>query len=231
MRRQSWRRSIFLTTALSSLLGLSAVGAVGGCGEEDDIEFPPGSGGSVNNPAFAPAEGGVRRMLTHQYLNTVRYLLGDAPADAVITADLLPADVQVQGYLAIGAAETPPGLNNPELWDLTADTVAKAVVADPSGLAKWVPCIQNAQDDACYDSFADSFGRMAFRRPIPPEEKTWITGLAKQARTWGEGDFMIGIQYALRGILQSPNFLYLVEVGDTEANAVTPRRKLNQYEL
>jgi hypothetical protein len=229
MRRQSWRRSIFLTTALGFI---GAMGAVGGCGEEDDIEFPPGSGGSVNNPAFAPAEGGVRRMLTHQYLNTVRYLLGDGPAEAVVAADLLPADVQVQGYLAIGAAETPPGLNNPELWDLTADTVAKAVVADPSGLAQWVPCIQSGpQDDACYDSFADSFGRMAFRRPISPEEKTWITGLAKQARTWGEGDFMTGIQYSLRAILQSPNFLYLVEVGDTEANAVTPRRKLNQYEL
>lgn len=229
MRRQSWRRSIFLTTALG-LLG--AVGAVGGCGEDDDIEFPPGSGGSVNNPAFAPAEGGVRRMLSHQYLNSVRYLLGDAPADAVIAADLLPTDVQVQGYLAIGAAETPPGLNYPELWDLSADIVAKTVVANPAGLAKWVPCVQSGpQDDACYDTFADSFGRMAFRRPISPEEKTWITGLAKQARTWGDGDFMTGIEYSLRGILQSPNFLYLVEVGDTDANAVTPRRKLNQHEL
>jgi hypothetical protein len=170
-------------------------------------------------------------MLTHQYVNSVRYLLGDAPADELVAADLLPADVQVNGYLAIGAAETPPGLSYPELWDLSAAIVASQVVMDPSGLAQWVPCVTSAQNAACYDTFAEEFGRMAFRRPVTPEEKTWITGLANQAQAWGDGDFMTGIEYALRGILQTPSFLYMVEVGETESGAVTPRRKLTQHEL
>jgi hypothetical protein len=41
---------------------------------------------------------------------------------------------------------------------------------------------------------------------------------------------MTGIEYALRGILQQPSFLYLVEVGEPVSGA-TPRRQLNAHEL
>jgi uncharacterized protein DUF1592/uncharacterized protein DUF1588/uncharacterized protein DUF1595 len=231
MRQQSWRRSILLPALFATAIG--AAGMAGGCSGEDDVEFPSGgstgSGGSQNDPAFNPAPGGVRRLLSHQYINSVRYLLGNAAADAVAAADLLPPDQAVQGYLAIGAAETPPSLNYPELWDLSADTAAQAAVADPSRLAEWVPCVTTMQDDTCYEEFAETFGRLVFRRPIIADEKTWIVDLAKAARD--KFDFMQGIRYALRGMLQYPSFIYLEEVGETVADAVTPRRQLNGYEL
>ncbi len=218
-----------LTLIAGAFLGLLTVAStVGGCGSDDDIAFPP----TKKKPReYQPAEGGVRRLLMPQYINSVRYLLGDGAANAAINIDLLPADQQVQGYYAVGAAQTPPGLPYPELWDLTAEAVAAAVVADASGLAQWAPCVvEGPQDDSCYDSVAEDFGKMLFRRPVSSDEKKWITGIAKQARAWDDGKFITGVQWALRGMLQSPSFLYLSEIGDSDAEKAG-RRLLNNHEL
>jgi hypothetical protein len=174
-------------------------------------------------------------LLAHQYVASVRYLLGDAAAAAAEGAGLLPTDQPLNGYLAIGAAETPPSLTHPELWDLTAEKVAVAVVADPSRLAAFVPCVTAGPfDDACYDDLAADFGRMLFRRPATSEDRAWVTGIAKKAREWASGDFMTGIAYALRAMLQAPSFLYLAEIGEPDADVVSPdgpRRKLGPHEL
>jgi hypothetical protein len=206
--------------------------ALTACGEDavfDDGDDGTGASGASGPLVFEPAPGGVRRLIGVQYLNSVRYLFGGTAVDAVVASDFLPNDEPVSGYKAIGAAQTPPGLNFPEFWDLAAEQVANAVVADPSTLATHVPCINAAQNVGCYEQLAENLGRLAFRRPVTAEEKAWIVGLATEGQAY-DGQFMTGVKYAVWGIVESPNFLYVVEVGEPDPEHPGWNR-LNAYEL
>jgi hypothetical protein len=205
---------------------LTACGDDAVFGDEDDGQGASGAGGPL---VFEPAEGGVRRLLGVQYLNSVRYLFGNAAANAVLASDFLPSDEPVSGYMAIGAAQTPPGLNFPEFWDLAAEQVADAVIADATTLATHVPCINSTQGAACYEQLAENLGRLAFRRPITAEEKAWIVGLATDGQAL-DGQFMTGVKYAVWGIVESPNFLYVVEIGEPDPEH-PGWNKLTSYEL
>lgn len=197
-----------------------------------------GGEGAGEPGVFEPAAGGVRRLLGVQYSNTVAYLFGTAAADAVIASDLLPTDNPVSGYAAIGAAQTPPGLSFPEFYDLASEVVAEAVVADvqsngaSSHLAGFLPCVGESSPDpsSCYADLAQDFAPILFRRPITQDDVNWITDIADQALTWGNGNFYTGLEYALRAMLQAPSFLYLPEVGEPDADEPAFHR-LTGYEL
>jgi Protein of unknown function (DUF1592)/Protein of unknown function (DUF1588)/Protein of unknown function (DUF1595) len=234
-----------MTVARCSLALSLAVGAgLGACGG-DDVNFGTGgsgagsSGGSGGEDpgVFEPADGGVRRMMGHQYVNTIALYFGSTAADALLASDLLPTDNPVSGYAAVGAAQTPPGLSFPEFYDLAADIVADAVIADlqsngtASHMATYLPCAgEAAPTPACYATFAQQMVPRLFRRPIEQDDVTWITEVANDAYTWANGDFHTGLAYAIRGVLQSPSFLYLVEVGEPDADNPGHNR-LTSYEL
>ena len=197
-----------------------------------------GGEGGGEPGVFEPAAGGVRRLLGVQYSNSIAYLFGVTAADAVIASDLLPTDNPVSGYAAIGAAETPPGLSFPEFYDLAAHVVAEATVADveangaSSHFAGFLPCVGEASPDpsSCYADLAQDFAPILFRRPITQDDVNWITDIADQAYDWSNGNFYIGLEYALRGMLQAPSFLYLPEVGEQDATEPTFYR-LTGYEM
>ena len=225
-----------------AVLALSLV--AGACGG-NDTKFPPdddgsggGDGGGGTEPlVFHPAEGGVRRLLAPQYLNTVRYFFGSSAADAVLTSELLPNDNPVSGYLAVGNAQTPPGLNFPEFYELAAAEVADATVADvqqngsSSALATFLPCVgESAPTASCYADFAQRFAPMLFRRPVTQDDVNWITAVANDGFTHGGGDFYSGLRYAILGVLQTPSFLYITEAGTPDPD--NPGfNKLDSYEL
>ena len=148
------------------------------------------------------------------------------------------AAVASSSIAAIGAAQTPPGLSFPEFYDLAAEVVAEAVVADvqangaSSHLAGFLPCVGEASPDAvsCYADLAQDFAPILFRRPITQDDVNWITDIADQGQTWGGGSFFTGLEYALRAMLQAPSFLYLPEVGEPDADEPTFHR-LTGYEL
>src|SRR5690606_27606586 len=135
----------------------------------------------------------------------------------------------VSGYAAIGAAQTPPAVSDPELWDIAAERVASATITDASTLGAHVPCIVSQPEAECYEELAENLGRLAFRRPVTAEEKAWMVDLAIEGEDL-DGQFMTGVKYAVWGILSSPNFLYLVEIGEPDPD--NPGwNKLTGYEL
>ena len=89
----------------------------------------------------------------------------------------------------------------------------------------WLHCEGSGGPDpqACGRSTLRQFTRRAFRRQLRPEEDAWIQGLFDD---WYEAHgFAVAMQLSLQTILQSPDFLYLVEVGDpgrAEVPGVTP---------
>lgn len=202
--------------------------------DTDDPTEPTGSesadttaGDTEEDPGLdiEPAPGGMRRMIAREYISTIEMLLGP---DAAAVADP-PADTPQEGFVAVGAALLALDGVSVEQYETSAALIADVVVADPTALGVIAPCVVQSPDTACYGDIARDLGRLAFRRPLTDEEIASITAVGEHGQDWGEGDFNAGLRYQLMSILQMPSFLYLVEVGQPDAES--GYRKLDQYEL
>jgi hypothetical protein len=157
-----------------------------------------------------PASGGLRRLTRSQYRESIRVLLGDAAA----TAAQPPEDPSLAGFDAIAATTLALPPSAIEQYERSAMLVAAAATLDRSALATTVPCIADtAPDDGCYASVARDFGRLAWRRPLADDEIDRTVAIANAGRELHGGDFARGLQYAIAWLLQSPDFLYAVEIG------------------
>lgn len=250
MLRTTTRLSLSPSTSLGLVAALSLL-AVSGCrddggsgdGEDDGTDSATGgpdgtadttadSGGTMDEGGtegggvdIEPAPGGVRRLITREYLATIDTLLGPEAADA---ADP-PVDTAQDGFQAVGASLLALDAVSVEQYETSAGLIADAAIANPLRLAETVPCVMGSPTAACYEDVARDFGRLAFRRPLDAEEIDLLVEVAEQAQSWGEGDFETGLRYQLTAILQMPSFLYLVELGEPDEQS--GYRKLNPYEL
>lgn len=160
-------------------------------------------------PPAAPAPATLRRLTTSQYVDTVNDLFGEG---LVLPTSLEP-DLVVDGLLAVGAGQVAISPLGVEQYESAAYLLAEQVVADPERRAALVPCEPaGVTDDLCADAFVRSFGRLAWRRPLTDEEAAALVVVANAA-AGTLGDFWSGLSYALAGLLQSPHFLYRVEIG------------------
>jgi hypothetical protein len=174
----------------------------------------------------APPPGGLRRLLGHQYTSSVYLLLG---AEAAAVANP-PNDPVIGTFDAMATIDSVPSAPDVERYESSAAIIADVALANPDRLAQHVPCIASGPyDSSCYESLARDFGRLAWRRPMTDDQAQRLVSIAEDGRAWGEGDFTIGARYMLTAILQSPRFLYLVEVGTPGEEGEA--RTLDGYEL
>jgi Protein of unknown function (DUF1592)/Protein of unknown function (DUF1588)/Protein of unknown function (DUF1595) len=171
-----------------------------------------------------PAPGGARRLTPTQYIKSVEIILGTAAAEAANPPPL----PQLGKFDSQTAADEPLTPVDIEIYEGSAMAIANTVRDDPSALAELVPCV-NGGDADCYETVARDLGRLAWRRPLLDEEVESLTSIAIQGQEWGDGDFPTGLKYEVAAILQSPNFLYVVEVGQPTGEGDI--RELDQYEL
>ncbi len=200
-------------------------GGEGGSGASTSNGGNGGTGGAAPQ-AITPAAGGARRIIARQYIGSIRTLLGDAAAAAATP----PADPQLLGLETIAARDlaTPP--NYVELYETSARNIANVVVSDPAAYAKLVPCTPTVvADAACLRQVAEGFAPTAWRRPLTEVEIQRVTGTGLAGAT-AFGQFEAGVRNVLSAILQSPNFLYIVEIGEPDPADPT-RRKLTPAEL
>lgn len=214
-------RSSVLRAATMALLAAVVAPA---CSDDVDDLFndPP----AEVPETFAPAPGGLRRLLAGEYVDSIRVLLGDAAAAAATP----PPDSSLHGFESIAAAELSLSPSAVATYEASARAAALAAVTDPAALASILPCQPTGTADAaCHRQLVERFGRLAWRRPLDTAELDRITAIAQAAAT-AYGDFNTGVLYAVSAILQSPNFIYLVEVGEPDPDDPAVRR-LTPHEL
>lgn len=196
--------------------------ALSGCSGGDEIKL--GAGATGGGPeSITPAPGGMRRLLGRQYVGSIRLIFGEGAASVAVP----PADASLHDFDAIGAAELALPEAAVEQYETSAREIARAVINDPQAMARIVPCQPTGPaDGACYKQFVESLGRVVWRRPLEEAEVTPIVHIAQTAGTeyasWGNG-----AEYAISALLQSPYFLYVIEVGEPDGT----RRRLTPYEL
>ncbi|MBK7825967.1 DUF1592 domain-containing protein [Nannocystis sp.] len=163
---------------------------------------------------FDPAPVRLRLLLARHYQNAVRDLLGEAAAAAATP----PVDTALNGFEAIAAAQVALTDAAVDLYEKSARAVAAEAMKDPVRIAGLLGCQPTGPDDAaCHRSFVTTFGRLVWRRPLTSDEQDRYTAVAQDAALQ-LGNFDAGVEAAIFTFLQSPYFLYQVEVGEPDPN-------------
>jgi hypothetical protein len=181
-------------------------------------------------PPAAPAAVRIRRLTRLEIQNTVTDLLGAAAGPL---ANGLEPDSQALGYSTGDQRGVSPAYVD-ALKTMAEGLSAqfKKTVAAPAFDAACFASDAGAR--TCADKFVRDFARRAFRRPLDEREVTALLAVYDAGRDTGiDGDatdrFRAGLDYTLRGVLQSPHFIFRTELGGVApANATT---QLTPYEL
>jgi Protein of unknown function (DUF1592)/Protein of unknown function (DUF1588)/Protein of unknown function (DUF1595)/Protein of unknown function (DUF1585)/Protein of unknown function (DUF1587) len=158
--------------------------------------------------------------------------LGHALVDLLgpVTLEAVEADSEQEGFFAVGAARvalSPAGVAS---YESALDAATTEAFADPAHLATIVACVPTSADDsACIRESIAAFGRRAWRRPLADDELQRYVDVAAAVAT-ETGDGVIGLRHALWGVLQSPWFLYRVELG-TPSEDDGGRVKFSSWEM
>lgn len=154
----------------------------------------------------------LRRLTREQYDNTIRDLLSIEGHPSLA----LSADEKLSAFYSNSIS--PVSRLSVEQYRDSAEDLAAQAVKD--GLDALVGCTGADRNAACADKFIKDFGRRVFRRPLSSEEAARYRGLfdGSQARGFGEG-----IRVVLQTLLQSPNFVYHLELTPAPSGVgVTP---------
>lgn len=188
----------------------------GGETGDDGADGSDDDGAAVDCANVGAGLAPMRRLTKAQYDNTIRDLFDGA----VEAGDTFPASIIHEAYSNNPAANI-VSLAGAEDIMLAAEGAGEQVIDQVDTV---VPCAPSAQ---CAYDFIDDFGRRAFRRPLTTTERDALRA-AFDAVDSEEG-FADGIGTLVTIVLQSPQFLYLLEAGVAveEAGVV----ELTDYEL
>jgi len=214
---------LLLGTACTAIIDGKTLGD-----ESGPLGGPSGGGGSAmgntgGSGTVILSNGGPKlRILTQaEYTNSLSDLVG-SPINATLD---LPPDTYVSGFAAIGSAEVTINASAVEQYETAARTAAAEIFSDATRWQKFVGC-QPKDDlsDACVATFVKSAGKRAFRRDLTDVEvQQWLQVGKDIAQAASSASY--GLMAITTGLLQSPNFLYRVEV-----NKLDPVSKRLKYD-
>lgn len=185
----------------------------------DDASSESGSDGVPEDVPAGPT--GLRLLTPTQYQSSILDVLGPVAAPAV--GQWRSSLAAAQGGVAAAAVED---------YEEAAHAVTTELFTDPELRAELTGCEPTtAPDDACVTATLETLGRRAWRRPLTEDEITRWASVASSTADLLGGDPWIGLQHAVAGLLQSPNFLYRVELGTPVSDDQPYLVRLDAYEL
>ncbi len=185
-----------------------------------------GSGGASQVPITTtgspPAESAgtlvMRRVTYREYDHMLAYLIGDTTAPAEVGDAWSPDAPNAVGFVAPSSSAD----LQVDLFNQTANTLVETalqnVAAGKSAGKLVIPCktpTTTAAETTCATQFITSFGLEAYRRPVAAAEQADLLTLFSTVRGLGLS-FNESIGAIVKGMLQSPNFLYHWEIGPTK---------------
>jgi len=202
------------SSATASGPGTDDSGGSGGSSSDDSGGPPPAE--------FEPGPQVFPRLTERQYRNNIEQLLG-----APLPAPPLEPDTNPYLFFNIGAASTTVSELGVQQYEEAAELLTRAVFDDAARREALVGCLPAAPADACVSGFIATFGRRAYRRPLSPDEQARWLGIAGEL---ANGDAWQGLRFAVSGMIQSPHFLYRVELGEPDP-ADPDRRRYTGHEM
>lgn len=184
------------------LAGLLAVACTG------QIEPPP----ETHKTPLTPAPVTLKRLTQAQYKNAIQSILGDA----IVVPSALEPDTEAGGFLNVGGSIASVSSRGVEQYERAAYDIAEQAMEPGAERDALVPCAPaDAVDPGCANAFVSSFGRRLWRRSLTQTEVDRYVAVASEAARQ-LGDFFDGLEFAMAGLLQSPEFLFRVELGEAD---------------
>jgi hypothetical protein len=214
--------------------GVEGAGGVGTTGGANGTNSSLTSSPAANAEAVAACQGRgsadttpIRLLTLTEYNNTLSDLLGDSSAPLALS----PSAGGVRFDNDASALSVSARLL--EHYMEVAEGIATRAVAR---LGSVVPCNTTMMDTACLGRFVQTLGRRAYRRPLSAEEQKLLQAVFDKgaANTSAPAATRIagGAGLLIETILQSPDFLYHVEVGRTMSGGSDPEvRSLTGHEV
>ena len=208
------------------MTALLAVGCDGVIGDSLDPSGPGGPGGtpppqcgrSVCGATGELAAGTAFPRLTHaQWENTVRDLL------RLDSAPNLAGTFEPDTRISFFDNNTRALRVSSDLWasyQAAAETVAADVTGDGAALARALPSELPSDPTERVRAVVRDLGRRAYRRALSDAEVDAHVALFGQGAThFPEMDsFDAGVRMLIEGLLQSPHFVYRIEVGQSQSD-------------
>jgi hypothetical protein len=216
MANEILRRSLGLLTLVLALASCDA------------SIFSPPAPAAVPPAAAAPNPQPVahlHRLTVAQFENSLHDLLGnDVPISAI------ESDVDVDGFATVGASQLAVSPAGVEAYESAVGGAVAFVFQSDARIAGLAGCVPSGlADTACVQKALTHVGRRAFRRPLTADELQRYRQIVSEIGT-DANDVREGLKYALWAMLESPSFLYRVELGAPTA-AAPSRHLYTDYEM
>jgi hypothetical protein len=171
-------------------------------------------------PAVAtPTAAAVQRLTPEQYANIITSLFGQD----INLGGRFEESIRSGGLLQAGTSQATISASGAEQVHTMAKSIAAQVV-DARHRDLLIPCKPQPgklTDDSCARQFLGRVGEQLFRRPLGERElESWVKQASQAAADLG--DFYSGLASSLTGMLQSPAFLFRMELPNTQAAANAP---------
>ncbi|MCA9563096.1 MAG: DUF1592 domain-containing protein, partial [Myxococcales bacterium] len=175
---------------------------------------------------YEPAPPTLRRLTRAQYRGLVRSVFGDD----IILPEALEPDVASAGYIAVGAGLSSISSRGVEQYENAAYDIVEQLFETRTRRQRYVECEPAGTiDDECASQTIARLGLRLWRRPLSEDELTQLVGIAAVAADTLD-NFYEGLGFAIAALLQSPNMVYRIEIGEpsTDDDGVS---HYNGYEL
>lgn len=163
--------------------------------------------------AVEPPAGALHRLSVAQYVNTIH----DIVSPDIIVPTALEPDSIIDGFASVGLTSATISPTGVDRYEKAALAIAKQALSTDARKQALVGCQPSEQ--TCLTNFIKTFGRRAWRRPLTDEEVQRLATVGTTAAT-ALSDPWQGIGAVLASMLQSPNFLFRVELGEPDAGGL-----------
>ena len=180
-----------------------------GTDDDDDV----GPDGQLCRAHESP----LRRLTVRQYINTLEDLFPGQSFEDLET--VLPADPRSHGFENVAQLQVPSAALI-EGYQRGALEVTRIVFASPDAFEVNTGLeVPTSADEANFaaEAIIRDLGRRIFRRPVTDTEvQRYGSVFASSFQSTGNmgDDFLVAISLTVSAMLQSPHFLYLLEVGE-----------------
>ena len=186
--RLLWLPGLLIAAGCSGLIG----------GDDDPGSKTPGPDGTSTTAScdgVCLGSSGLLRLTREEYRRSVEAIFGQT---AVVDPSKLPLDAAAGPFSANDGAVTEPDVAdyNVAAWTL-AETLAPGLASE-------------CEASTCVDQLLDLYGSALFRRPIRDEDRLAYRDLFDWSIA--EDDLTASVELVVATMLQSPDFLYRVEV-------------------